>query len=154
LATNARACSAASIISLIKRRSRRIEWSRVVQNLSPESRVDRPPRYEVDRPTEQGRQLIGEVVDLPAEASTWHCVVQQVEVAAGPVIAPGDGAEKKQDRDPVSAAEHIELIGVELDTPRCHDPSHPRCAMAASVPDQADARSGPELEPQTFLPSS
>lgn len=73
----------------------------------PDQRVQRSPGHEVHRAAEQLGQVVGEVVDLPAEPGSGPRLVQQIDVAPGHLLAPRHRAEDVQRRDPVAPADLV-----------------------------------------------
>src|SRR5450759_776440 len=78
--TNATAWTAAWIISSRSRTSRRIQGLSLRQYRCAQTLVQRRPRHQVDRPSEQLRQLVRQVLDLPAEPPTGLELIEDVHV--------------------------------------------------------------------------
>src|SRR4051812_15663735 len=85
------ACSAASIISSSRRSSRRIQRPCLEQARVLQSPVERGGGDQVDGPAEEGCELVGELLDLPAEPAARLQLVEHVDVAVGGGGPAGDG---------------------------------------------------------------
>ena len=75
------ACPAASIISSSRRSSRRIQRPCLGQDRVLQSPVERGGRDQVDGAAEDGGELVGELLDLPAEPAARLQLVEHVDVA-------------------------------------------------------------------------
>jgi hypothetical protein len=81
-ATSAIACSAASIISLRKTRSRRIQGLHVLEHPRTEHRMKPAMGHQVNGTPEEFRQLVRQALDVPAEPRAWLELLEQIDVAA------------------------------------------------------------------------
>lgn len=104
-ATSDRACSAASIISESSRTSRCIEQACFGQHLLAQPLVKRVPRDEIDVPAEDHRQLVGEILDVPAQACTRLQLEKEIDIALRSRLAAAGRAENLQPRNPVPPAD-------------------------------------------------
>ena len=73
--------------------SRRIQLLGLGQHRLAQQRVQAAHRQQVDRAAEKLAQLVGELLDLPAQPVPGLKGVKNVEVAVGPRRAPGAGTE-------------------------------------------------------------
>jgi hypothetical protein len=86
-------------------------------------------RHQVDLMAEQAGQLLGELLDLPAQLAPRAQCVQDVDIAIGTCITASPGREHLQLGDPVPVADGGQRRVVDLDIRS--DPHDPRLSPAA-----------------------
>ncbi|HMR97371.1 MAG TPA: hypothetical protein PKE05_17680, partial [Microthrixaceae bacterium] len=106
--------SAASMISATSSTSRCIHDLGFGEHRVSDQSMNRFSRQQVDRTIEDLCEFGFEVEQGEPEAGIRFEHEQQVDIAGGPGVTPGDRTEDRQLRDPVPPAHFLETISVDL----------------------------------------
>jgi len=84
------------------------------QDRVAEPRVQRVARDEIHRTADRGREVVGEVLDLPAQPSPWCQVVEQIDIAVAALLTSVDRAEHLEACHAVASADLRDPLEVDL----------------------------------------
>ena len=84
--------------------------------------MQRPQRDEINLAAEHASELIGELLDLPAQLAPGTQRIENVDVAVGPGGPAGLGAEDLKLGDPVSVADAGQALFIDVGTAICMIP--------------------------------